>query len=273
MDSSPRICVVMADQPVNLRLKKPNASFSDIAALGVSALCDNNLQRLNAEGSEVAGVVDYLQHNRHFAQLWCLALYPQAPAEALEIQPYSRALRGHTTLFAQQGALAEIHNAERFPVGDAVPLSCSDQERTFCWLLERLRRIWVEGPPDQEMRLALIADYAGRVSRLGGHNFVFWEGEQLFAYNAPIDAQWQETSTPHPPLACLTRTGEQGQALDLALHGYLKATLHCQQATQLTILADADLLPVEATVIPSGTLVSYQEGEESGRCEAVSFWP
>ncbi|TVQ85495.1 MAG: class II glutamine amidotransferase [Chromatiaceae bacterium] len=121
-------------------------------------------------------------------------------------QPFSRELGGHMHVFAHNGdlpalaAAAAVVNPVVTPVAAAIadsvlvpvtagsrfrPIGDSDSERAFCGLLTRLTPLWDAAAgtvPALSARLALLADYARELRRLGSANFIYADGDALFVH-------------------------------------------------------------------------------------------
>jgi glutamine amidotransferase len=98
-------------------------------------------------------------------------------------QPFQRELGGRTHVFAHNGVLDGIDQkfagaARRFrPVGE------TDSEIAFCLLLERLAPFWGDGiMPELEKRRAVFEDFACLMRALGPANFLYCDGDALFAH-------------------------------------------------------------------------------------------
>ena len=86
-------------------------------------------------------------------------------------------------MFAHNGRLdnVEIRHAgewDRFrPIGD------TDSEIAFCILLERLSLLWQDRvEPSLEDRLAIVGRFAADMRQLGPANFIYADGDTLFAH-------------------------------------------------------------------------------------------
>jgi predicted glutamine amidotransferase len=97
-------------------------------------------------------------------------------------QPFQRELGGRAHVFAHNGDLDGIDRkfagaARRFrPIGE------TDSEIAFCILLERMAPLWADGaPPDLEKRRAVFDDFAAVMRALGPANFLYSDGDALFA--------------------------------------------------------------------------------------------
>jgi hypothetical protein len=107
--------------------------------------------------------------------------------------------------------------------------------------------------------LALIADYAGRLDRLGAHNFIFWDGEFLFAYSSLDEGL--------PPLA-YQHSKTDKFCLNSALQLQVKAAEECE----IVLVGDQSSLGADAELITSGSVFCFRAGKLHDRCDPVNFW-
>jgi len=106
-------------------------------------------------------------------------------------QPFQRELAGRCHVFAHNGDLPGLLEAER-DIGSPTParfrpLGDSDSEIAFCALLERLAPLWEDasargGVPALAERMALIADYASELRAHGPANFIYCDADALFIH-------------------------------------------------------------------------------------------
>lgn len=98
-------------------------------------------------------------------------------------QPFMRELGGHTHVFAHNGDLPGIEGSEVLALGSYRPVGQTDSEHAFCALLARMRTLWLEDtPPSLEARLSLLASFAADLGVLGPANFLYADGDALFAH-------------------------------------------------------------------------------------------
>jgi predicted glutamine amidotransferase len=117
--------------------------------------------------------------------------------------PFVRELGGRMHSFAHNGRLPGIETLtageeQRFrPVGE------SDSERAFCLLLGRLAPLWRDAPPPAAARLAEVTQFAADLRSLGPANFLYSDGDYLFAHG---HRRHQRSGRVEPPglwhLAC-----------------------------------------------------------------------
>jgi glutamine amidotransferase len=68
-------------------------------------------------------------------------------------------------------------------LGDYHPVGNTDSEHAFCALLNRVRTLGSgDGSPSVEARLDLLAAFAGDLRALGPANFLYADGDALFAH-------------------------------------------------------------------------------------------
>ena len=98
-------------------------------------------------------------------------------------QPFVREFGGRMHLFAHNGRLDGVgagfsRKQRRFqPVGE------TDSEAAFCILAERLAPLWTTGAmPAINCRSEIIARFAAELRELGPANFLYCDGDALFAH-------------------------------------------------------------------------------------------
>ncbi len=259
MNPSPQFLTILSSAPIDVSIEGP----IDRAAIGISTICEMNAQRYTALGcKEVQSLIAVHSKGHAFSgkrsEIWGVSLYQEEPVEAVDIQPFSRPQRGNPCLFFMEGELDGIYDNDRFPVGDQWPVSCTDQERAFCLMQERMRKLWGEGRPDAEMRLALVADYAGRLDKLGPHNFIHWDGEFMFAYSS-LDGV----------IAPLAYKVYQGS--NIQLNGPLSLSIKAGSEVSVVVVAHQSLLDSPNDISP-GQVVCFSQGQFLDSCDPVVFW-
>lgn len=100
-------------------------------------------------------------------------------------QPFIRELGGRVHAFAHNGDLEAIRDRTDFAPDRYRPVGETDSEWAFCALLQRMTALWRDadgGIPARADRVALIADFAARLRALGPANFIYADGDTLFAH-------------------------------------------------------------------------------------------
>jgi len=95
-------------------------------------------------------------------------------------QPYSRELGGQRHVFCHNGNLSNFnvkaHLTDYKPIGD------SDSELAFCYLLSKLKKLWHGNKPTLKDRVKVIQSVFDFFSTLGPANFLYSDGDYLYAY-------------------------------------------------------------------------------------------
>ena len=98
-------------------------------------------------------------------------------------QPFVRELGGRTHVFAHNGDLPGIESCKTLTLGAYRPVGQTDSEHAYCALMERLRPLWDGAePPSLDARLSLLACFAADLRALGPANFLYADGDTLFAH-------------------------------------------------------------------------------------------
>ena len=99
-------------------------------------------------------------------------------------QPSMRELAGRVHVFAHNGDLPGIERSAKLTYDHYRPVGTTDSEHAFCALLERILELWdpASAPPPLKARLSVISDFAADLRKLGPANFLYADGETLFAH-------------------------------------------------------------------------------------------
>lgn len=98
-------------------------------------------------------------------------------------QPFLRELGGRMHVFAHNGDLPGIGKNKTLALHGYLPVGQTDSEYAFCALMGRLRTLWQQAsPPLLKERLSLIADFAADLRAMGPANFLYADGDTLFAH-------------------------------------------------------------------------------------------
>ena len=87
-------------------------------------------------------------------------------------------------VFAHNGHVPDIKSLTDFRSDSFRPIGDTDSEIAFCELLERLKPLWADRDtiPDLHARLDVIAEFANELGHYGPANFLYCDGEVLFAH-------------------------------------------------------------------------------------------
>lgn len=108
----------------------------------------------------------------------------QGAIELANTQPFIRELGGRTHCFAHNGNLTGIAGNTLFDSSDCYkPVGGTDSEYAFCALLSPMRAVWRGSDlPTVQARRAAVERFAANLSTLGPANFLYADGDVLFAH-------------------------------------------------------------------------------------------
>jgi predicted glutamine amidotransferase len=177
--------------------------------------------------------------------------------------PFMRELGGRAHFFAHNGGLEDIWNRMPLQTTEYLPIGETDSEYAFCVLLGRLAALWrrANGPPAIPDRLEVVAKAAEAFRKLGTANFLYSDGDVLFAHahKRRWDAGDGSFSQARPPgLSLATRKG-------LSISG-LKVEAP-ENAANLLYVASVPLTGDGWTPLPEGTLLALRDGALVGRVD------
>lgn len=175
-------------------------------------------------------------------------------------QPFVREIGGRMHVFAHNGDLAALLkpgllNGSRFrPVGE------TDSERACCLLLERMADLWSDADGDVvplSDRLAAVGDFARRIREFGPANFVYADGDTVFAHAHERTVPGDEAVL--PGLYLLTRSCRESPRLGSDEQGPgMKA------AQAIALVASVPLTDETWRPLENGELVALSDGVVAG---------
>lgn len=180
-------------------------------------------------------------------------------------QPFIRELGGHTHVFAHNGELSGIERQRGFLPGRFRPVGDTDSELIFCSLLDRLDKLWTAASgsvPTLSARLEAVAEFAGELREFGPANFLYADGDALFAH---AHKRIQVDGRVAPPGLHLLERHCQEPPTDLSTAG-VTLTLIRQEKTVLLAsvpLTDEPWQPLtegEVVVVTKGAVVACFSG-------------
>ncbi|HEY0887549.1 MAG TPA: class II glutamine amidotransferase, partial [Ramlibacter sp.] len=144
------------------------ALFREPGAAGDSAL----VRFLESHGPATGLAISHIRHAT------------QGSVRLANTQPFVRQLGGRSHVFAHNGNLTGVEAAHGAGAGRWQPVGDTDSERAFCALLDRIEPLWTEpgAVPSLRARLSLLGDFAAGLRRLGPANFLYSDGDALFAH-------------------------------------------------------------------------------------------
>lgn len=190
-----------------------------------------------------------------------IRLATQGERALCNTQPFQRELGGRMHVFAHNGRLDGIEGRCRFETHRYNPVGETDSEYAFCCLLERMLRLWGIGNtaiPSVDERLAVIAEFAAWLRPMGPANFIYADGDTLFAH---AHRRTQDDGAVSPPgLHLLTRTCDE-DCPDLKRAGVTLQT----KPQQLTLVASVPLTDEPWEAMAEGEVIALHAGEILGR--------
>jgi predicted glutamine amidotransferase len=97
-------------------------------------------------------------------------------------QPFARELGGRRHVFAHNGMLPGIEQLMGAACRRFRPIGTTDSEVACCALLERLAPLWSHAVPGVGERVAVVSRFAAELRAVGPANFLYADGELLFAH-------------------------------------------------------------------------------------------
>lgn len=176
-------------------------------------------------------------------------------------QPFTRELGGRRHVFAHNGNLDQA-GLSRFPLGRFRMLGETDSERAFCVLLARLEELWLgrgePRHPTREARREIIEHFAFDLRRLGMANFLYTDGEMLFAHGHRRN---QDDGTVRPPglhVLCRRCTDDSGANIDS--RGFHLASGRPKEQS-IVLIASVPLTDESWQALDEGEILSVVAGE------------
>jgi len=176
--------------------------------------------------------------------------------------PFTRELGGQRHVFAHNGSLKRIWDEMKLDTDRFRPIGETDSEYIFCLLLERLTPLWhrADAPPPLHERMDIVARFAEEVRAFGPANFLYSDGETLFAH--AHQRRWEEDggiSEPRPPgMSLLALDGAE-----LSTRGLHVAGLEAN--TTITAVASVPITADDWEPLAEGTVLALCGGREVAR--------
>lgn len=175
-------------------------------------------------------------------------------------QPFIRELGGSTHVFAHNGELTGIERRRDFIPGRFRPIGDTDSELVFCSLLDRLDGLWsaTGGLPALTDRLAIVAEFAAELRGFGPANFLYADGDALFAH---AHKRIQPDGHTGPPGLHLLQRHCEESASDLATSGVTLTTV----PQDTCLLASVPLTDESWQPLAEGEVITITHGRIVGR--------
>lgn len=145
---------------------KDVALFREPLAAGDSAL----VRYLESHGPPTNLAISHIRHAT------------QGALTLANTQPFVRQLGARTHVFAHNGDLTGLEKHAVSMSGQR-PVGETDSELAFCLLLARLSSVWAGAEvPSIEARTSIVAEFASDMRTLGPANFLYADGDVVFAH-------------------------------------------------------------------------------------------
>ncbi len=180
-------------------------------------------------------------------------------------QPFSRELGGRWHIFAHNGDLKHIRVRMNPKSGLYRPVGTTDSEYAFCALMTRLQDTWLKtkGVPPIDERLEIVARFAAELRAMGPANFLYSDGDTLFAHGHKRNHADGEM---RPPGLCLLHRSCPLEP------SYQAAGVRIDSADQeVVLLASVPLTAEPWSPLAAGEVVALKGGRVVARAAATEI--
>ena len=168
-------------------------------------------------------------------------------------QPFVRRLAGRAHVFAHNGHVGDTQTLADRPF--LRPLGETDSERLFALLLADVEELWRKRTPPLAERLPVVERFAARLREHGALNFLYSDGETLFAHGHRHTIPGEAISS-EPGLYVLERDAGDGEAVDVPCIG-----LACDGGKGLqAVVATVPLDDQPWTPLAPGEIACFEQG-------------
>lgn len=178
-------------------------------------------------------------------------------------QPFARELGGRMHMFAHNGMVHDVARTSRFVSRRFRPIGDTDSEYAFCALLERLAPAWDDGTPSLDARLATVAAFAHDLRDLGPANFLYTDGDTVFAHGHRRMNNAGKIEPPGLHVLCRTCTTATD---DVAIDGL---TVEAAGDQHVALVASVPLSGEGWTPLDEGEVVALRDGRIAARLSTV----
>jgi predicted glutamine amidotransferase len=185
------------------------------------------------------------------------------PKTHVNTQPFQRELGGRAHVFAHNGDLDGVDLKLTGAGARFRPMGETDSEIALCILLERMAPLWAgDALPGLEERRAVFEDFAEAMRALGPANFLYSDGDALFAHG---DRRTQGAGIVAPPgLWRLKRCCERDQDAPDGAEG---------PRQHIILFASVPLSGEDWSPLAEGETVVVRDGQELVRPTARAVAP
>jgi len=214
----------------------------------------------DAEPAATSELVEFIEGHRFRSQLVIAHVRRRSRGRVsyANTHPFVREIGGRVHVFAHNGFLAGVERLESSCTPRYRPVGETDSELAACALFGRQARLWDGGaPPDVAARHQVVAAFAAEARELGPTNFVYCDGEVLFAHSH-VRPQRPGSEPEAPGLQLLCR----GCAPSSVRHGGGVRLEHTAEMDQsVALVASVPLTGEGWTPIPAGTVLALRAGQ------------
>lgn len=170
-------------------------------------------------------------------------------------QPFSRELGGRPHIFAHNGDLGDIRARSGLVGCHFRTIGDTDSEHAFCYLMGLMQPLWQHAePPSLEQRLEVFSHFADTMAEFGAANFIYSDGDYLWAHS---HRRRQDNGEESPPgLHLLCRNCHEHEVLS-------GVTMASDQ--QAALLASVPLSDEPWQPLPEHTVLAIKDGQVAAR--------
>ena len=173
--------------------------------------------------------------------------------------PFRRALGKRIHLFAHNGTIKGIHEETDWASLAYRPIGETDSELAFCILLTRLAPVYqATGEPSLDARFEVFSEVCGELRQLGACNFLYYDGDVLFAHgHRRVYEEDGKLTDPKPPGLQIKQCMDCAGQREINCHG-----LDLELGDQQTVLVASVPLDEEGwRPLDEGAVVAIKNGE------------
>jgi glutamine amidotransferase len=176
-------------------------------------------------------------------------------------QPFERELGGRVHLFAHNGDLPEVRRSPRYQGGNFRPVGDTDSEYAFCYLLNRLRELWLgQDSPDFELRWRIFQEFCAELRVLGPANILYSDGEFLFVHG---NQRTQDDGHRRPPglyWLCRECRHDNEEGLSSEAISVQDPVPGSSDLQRVTVVASVPLTQEPWIALAEGEMLAIQQG-------------
>lgn len=180
------------------------------------------------------------------------------PVELKNTHPFRRETGGRVHTFAHNGDLPGIEDCYRLDrAGPFHPVGNTDSEFAFCVLMQRLAGLetGARGIAGVRERRDVVADFASEIGNFGPANFLYSDGDLLFAHGhvrTQADGSMQDPGLHYISVECNYGLGQSELA---------SVKLESSRVQRVTLLSTVPLTDADWQPLGAGELLLLKAGE------------